>query len=303
MRLVIPVEGWSDLPPSVRSAVTDHTGPVFSSDPVRGGQNNDLAVVLTTAGEPVFVKGVQHPGRRMRMLRNEISAGRLAAGIAPEVLFAEEIDGWLVVGFRYVTGRPADLSPDSPDLNRVAQVVNRIATLPAPVLRPLQDRWNRLDYWHSLAGEAPETVNGWDVPAMSEWAQKVPRLVHGGQLVHTDLHGSQFILSDDGSTHVVDWGFPASGAPWVDSAFLTLRLVEAGHTPAEAEAWARRSLTSIAEISENTLTAWAVHLAGMWGYWAAMDDEDGKQHRARLARDYLTWRLRNTGHGSEHAQP
>ncbi|WP_018502529.1 hypothetical protein [Parafrankia discariae] len=47
----------------------------------------------------------------MRFLRNEITAGALADGIAPAVIFSEEVDAgdlWLIVGFEYIPGRPAD---------------------------------------------------------------------------------------------------------------------------------------------------------------------------------------------------
>ncbi|MGH4014488.1 MAG: hypothetical protein ACRDSL_11315 [Pseudonocardiaceae bacterium] len=42
----------------------------------------------------------------MRWLRNEITAGQLAVGVAPQaVLFHLDVDGWLVVGFEYVPAR------------------------------------------------------------------------------------------------------------------------------------------------------------------------------------------------------
>jgi hypothetical protein len=284
---------WPDLPAPVRDAVKHRIGPVFGSEPVTQGANNDLAVVLRTVAGSVFVKGVRGESRRKQMLRNEIMAGSLAVGVAPEVLLAEQVGEWLIVGFRYVAGRPADLSPDSPDLPRVAEVVNQIGEFLAPDLRPLSDRWAKVNWWHRLASETPEAVDGWNVPGMAEWSARLPALVSGGQLAHTDLHGGQFVLGEDGSTHVVDWGFPGQGAPWVDSAFLTLRLFEAGHAPGDAEEWGRKSLAHLAEVSDDTLTAWAVHIAGMWGHWAATDPESsGKRHRAQLARDYAAWRLR-----------
>ncbi|OAA18825.1 hypothetical protein AAY23_11151, partial [Frankia casuarinae] len=37
---------------------------------------------------------------------------------------------------------------------------------------------------------------------------------------------------------MVDWGWPAQGAGWVDAAFMVIRLIGAGHTPQQAEQWA-----------------------------------------------------------------
>ncbi|MGH3913703.1 MAG: hypothetical protein ACRDTC_09865 [Pseudonocardiaceae bacterium] len=70
-----------------------------------------------------------------------------------------------------------------------------------------------------------------------------------------------------------------------------LRLVEAGHHPADAEAWARTTLACIADADPHCLTAFAVYIAGLWGYWAATEDISGAPGRARLARDYAAWRL------------
>lgn len=279
---------WPDLPAPVRGAVTDHIGPIFGSDAVRGGRNNDLAAVVHTADRPVFLKGVNGDDRRARMLRNEITAGRLAAGIAPEVLFAVDDAGWLVVGFEHLPGRAADLAPGSPDLPLVAGAVNRIGEITAPELRPLRDRWADVSWWRRLADEAPVVVDAWKATEVSRCAARVPQLVAGDRLLHTDLHGAQFVLGDGGAVNVIDWGFPGAGAPWVDAAFMVLRLVEAGHTPADAEAWAQRAL---AYFRADSMTAFAAFIAGMWTHWAVSDPDDaGKRHRSQLARDYLAWR-------------
>src|SRR6201992_1710439 len=103
---------WGDLPDEIRTAVQDGLGPVSASTDVGKGQNNDLAVKLARTGRaPVFLKGVRGGGRHGMFLRNEVDAGRLAGGIAPEVLCSVEHDDWHVVGFESVSGRPAHLAP------------------------------------------------------------------------------------------------------------------------------------------------------------------------------------------------
>lgn len=282
---------WNDLPRPVRAAVQQYVGPVTDTTDVTGGQSSDIATVLCCqSGRLVFLKGVHGVSRRMRWLRNEITAGQLAVDVAPAVLFHTDVEGWLVVGFEYVPGRAASLAPGSPDLPLVASVVEKISTVAVSELRSLRDRWGETDWWHKLAVRAPAAVDGWNVDEMSRWTLLIPELVEGDRLLHTDLHGDQFLIGSDGEVHVIDWGFPAAGSAWVDVAFLVLRLVEAGHHPKDAEAWAR-SLSCFSGADRVILNAFSAYVAGLWSYWAVTDDAPGVRHRARIAREYAAWRL------------
>jgi hypothetical protein len=286
------VTTWTELPEQVRDAVQDQVGPVTATTAITDGQNSNIAAVLHRPdAPPVFLKGVNGVSRRMRWLRNETITAPLTQGLSPAVRFSRDVAGWLVVGFDYVTGRPASLAPDSPDLPIVATTVNRISALPGTGLRPLRERFGVTDWWYKLAAEAPATVYGWDLDEATRWASAFPALADGDRLAHTDLHGDQFLIGADGAARVIDWGYPGTGAGWVDGAFLVLRLVEAGHHPADAEAWARTNLACIADADPEFLTAFAVYIAGLWGYWAAIGDISGAPGRARLARGYAGWRL------------
>ncbi|GLZ43299.1 hypothetical protein [Actinokineospora sp. NBRC 105648] len=278
---------WRELPQEVRAAVERHIGTVTDVVEVAVGQSSDLLAVLTaTDGRRVFCKGVRGISKRMRWLRNEIVGSRVAAGIAPEVLFHEDVEAdadWLVVGYAYLPGRRADLSPGSSDLAAVAGALERIRAKPAMDLRPLRERWSGTAWWTRLADERPDAVHGWDVAEMTRLSAPVPTLVDGDRLLHTDLHADQFVVADDGSVHVVDWGYPGAGAPWVDAAFMTLRLVDAGHPPSAVQAWTRAD--------PETLTAFACYVAGFWTHLAVAQPGPGTEHRARLALEYLRWRL------------
>ncbi len=282
--------GWNGLPRPVRDAVEGHVGPVAVARDVAGGQNCHVAAVLHGAGGPVFLKGVEGVSPRMRWLRNESAAGRLAPGVAPAVLFAEDVGDWLVVGFEYVPGRAASLAPGSADLPRVAAAVEKISALPAPGLRALRERWGVPDCWEKFAQAAPAVAVGCDVGEMSRWASLVPAVVDGDRLVHTDLHGDQFLVRADGGVHVIDWGWPAAGAGWVDAAFLVLRLIVWGHRPEDAEAWAH-SLRCWSGVDGPTLNAFAAYVAGLWSYRAVTRPVAGAERRARIAREYAAWRL------------
>ncbi|OHV21297.1 hypothetical protein BBK14_27035 [Parafrankia soli] len=281
---------WGSVPGVVRQAVERHVGPVTAAEAVAGGKNNDLAAVVHGDGGPVFVKAVRGISRAMRWLRDEITAGVLADGIAPAVIFSEEVradDLWLIVGFEYLPGRPADLAVGSADLAVVGRTLDRISALPAPGVLGLHERWTVPDWWSRVREAAPEVTAGWDVERMDRWAALAPAAVEGDRLAHTDLHADQFILGPDGTVHVIDWGFPGAAAPWVDTAFLVIRLVDAGHCPADAQAWAaeRPGWTP----DGDALTAFAVFVAGLWTYRAVTEGADGPW--VRSARDYAAWRV------------
>ncbi len=285
---------WADLPAHVRTAVVIEVGDVIGASDIAQGAASDLSTVLHTAsGADVFVKGVRGVSLRMRWLRNEITAGALAAGIAPAVVFHSDVDDWLLVGFEHLKGRTASLAPDSPDLPAVAAAIGKLSTIAAPELSSLGDRWTLTDAWIKLAETKPEAVHGWDVRKMAGQAAQITALVDGSCLLHTDLHGEQFLIDDRSVAHVIDWAFPARGAAWVDSAFLVLRLIEAGHTPDHAERWALR-LPGFTEIDGTVaLDAFAAFISGLWTTWAVSDNPPaGAAHRSRLALTYAEHRLR-----------
>ncbi|MCS7482907.1 hypothetical protein ACFFQW_30735 [Umezawaea endophytica] len=280
--------GWSELPDSIRQAVRTHIGDIADVQPTTTGQScNFSATVRRGSREPVFVKAVVGVSPAMRWLRNEAEAAGLAPGIAPAVLFADDIDDWLIVGFEHLTGRPAKLGPGSTDLPLIASTLARISAVTAPTLRPLTLRWAS-SWWPRLAEERPDTLGAWNLDLLSHWERQAPERVSGDTLVHSDLHADQFIITDTESVHVIDWGLPAAGAAWVDPALLVIRLIDAGHSPGEAETWARQH-TRWADASEDDITAFAVYVAGLWTYKAAATDEI-----ARMARRYADWRLSTT---------
>lgn len=288
---------WSEAPFIVQNAVRNHVGTVTNSVDIRQGQNCNLATAVETSREDkVFVKGVAGVSRQMRWLRNEGEAGCLASGVAPSTLFQEDVDDddtpWLVVGFEYVEGRKASLEPQSTDLRTVANTVDVISAIRAPELKPLRERWSSARYWSELAETAPEMVEGWDIEYATRWAEQAADAVEGDRLVHTDLHEQQFKITPAPTARVVDWGWPASAAGWVDAAFLVIRLIAAGHSPLEAEQWAESLDCWQSLKSERDLTAFAVYVAGLWSFRAATAPVPGSAKLATIARQYARHRIR-----------
>ncbi|MEV0071353.1 phosphotransferase [Amycolatopsis sp. NPDC050768] len=284
--------GWDALPEPVRGVIRQHLGQPTVLREVEHGQNCNLALVVKNDRGTAFLKGVRGVSPRMRWLRNEATAGELATGLAPATRFCEDVDpDWLVVGFEYLSGRPAVLAPDSADLPLIAETVTRISEFDGGTAQPLSARWAAADWWTKLAEVASEDVVGWDLDEVTEWSRRAARLVSGSTLLHTDLHEHQFMIDDKtGRVRVIDWGRPASGAAWVDVALLVIRLIAAGHRPAEAEQWAT-AVPSWKTATKEALTAFACYVAGLWTYRGVTSPFTGSTELSFAAKDYAAHRL------------
>jgi hypothetical protein len=61
-------------------------------------------------------------------------------------------------------------------------------------------------------------------------------VIAGQTLVHTDFTPHNFLVHNRGLA-IVDWSVPCRGAARIDSALMVVRLICAGHSPEQAEAW------------------------------------------------------------------
>ncbi|HJP79571.1 MAG TPA: phosphotransferase [Pseudonocardiaceae bacterium] len=260
---------WDELPPAVRAAIEQQTGPVLAADIPNAGRNSDFSATLRVHGDVLFCKGISDAeGKRGQMHRHERDVNRyLPSAVAPRLRWSTETAGWLLLGFDKLPGRHADLSPGSPDLPLVADTVTTMArelahtTAAAPLLA---EQWARLAAWRRLAthrADLDEWARG-QVDVLIEWERLAIELVNGESLVHTDLH-SLNIVAGDGRAHVVDWAWSRLGNPAIDVAFLVNRLIAAGHTPNAAELWAD-TVPVWRATPENARTAFSVAILGIW---------------------------------------
>jgi Ser/Thr protein kinase RdoA (MazF antagonist) len=109
----------------------------------------------------------------------------------------------------------------------------------------------------------------------------------GTAWLHTDFNPLNVLISDQG-THIIDWAWPTRGAAFIDPACFVLRLLAAGHTPAEAEslaAWTSASTEAIdvlakanrrmwEQIAQHDPQPWKTRMATVAGNWV--------QHRSSL---------------------
>ncbi|MFE2108354.1 phosphotransferase [Kitasatospora sp. NPDC059463] len=283
---------WTQLPDALRVGIEARTGAVTAAVAPTAGTVSDFAATLETPGGPVFCKAVRedNPKAWMHRLESVVNAV-LPADIAPRMLWKTEAGGWLALGFEHVPGRHADLSPGSADLPLVARTLETLATVltPAPPLRAfsLADRWSGQDLWQTLGARHRDRLDPWTVTRLDTLALaegEAPDLIDGRTLVHTDLTGPN-LLVDGPAVRVVDWAFPAPGAAWADTAYLVVRLIEAGHTPEHAERWAD-SVSPWRAAPERSVTAFGAILTGLWTLRAA---ETPGRHWDTLSTHGLAW--------------
>lgn len=265
---------WDELPVAVQGAVAEHTGPVAEALPGGEGVSTAVRLILRTPSGNVFIKGTGPDSDQLQRERLDLGAvlAPHVTAISPPLLFRVQADGWDITGWPAIPGRPrADLSPGSPDIPRLAAVLGQLGTVTAPDDVPMMSAgkdWGRLD------GH--------------------PDLLAGDMLVHTDPHGSNFVIDDD-RVWLVDWGWAIRGPAWLTPARLVLFMMEAGWTPADAE----RALTTIpawADAPPRTITAYA--LASLPGWEKAYRRRPGSQALRlwlHIARAWASHRASLTG--------
>ena len=236
-RTAWPGTSGSKLPSAVRDAIIAEAGPIERAELIGAGSAGDFIATLITSAGLTFCKGNRLDSDHVKQLCNELRLNRhLPADLTPRVRWQLETGGWLIAAFDHAAGRVANLRPGSPDLAAIGGTLTRMATAltpcPAVNIQPATARWgNLLD----------------------------PALVDGDTLIHTDMTHNNFLV-DGHRVQVVDWSMPCRGAAWLDTARMVVRLIRAGHAPAEAEAWAAQ-LPTWASATPNAVEAFAAALA------------------------------------------
>ncbi len=259
--------GWDDLSEGARSAVEAQTGPVLKAQTVTEGLNCEIAALLHTSTGKVFAKGIRsdHPRAWTQQMEAMINPWVLA--VTPRLLWHVQADGWDVLVFEHIEGRHADYSPGSQDLPKIVEELQLLGQIPAPdlPLKRAEQRW---------AGYVDD--------------ESTLELLRGDRLLHTDLNPLNVLVNS--TARFVDWAWPTRGAAWIDPACLILMLIAAGHTAAEAEAWARHG-PSWSSASEQAICAFAKASVRVWDEIAQADPTPWKQQLAAAAREWLIHRL------------
>jgi len=217
---------WEHLPPLVRREVERRLGsPVASATSQDSGFTPGFASrLLGKDGQRLFVKAAHRTAQKAyaaayaqeaRLLRS-LPADRLPA---PRLRWAEEdLEGWTVVAFEDVEGRPPHRPWADEDLAACLDALATIAAIdldPAPLdLQPLHVElptfltgWDTVDYagvdWPHV-GELKDLAHAYaDLPGLDAF-------------VHTDVRDDNFVVRPDGTALLCDWNWPALGPAWLD---------------------------------------------------------------------------------------
>ncbi|MFF9897428.1 radical SAM protein [Streptomyces longispororuber] len=264
--------GVDDLPDShFRELIHPYTGDVTEvRRPARGFSSDFAAVIRAEAGR-FFVKAMfNQPGGRLDSLNRERDIAPYVESVSPRLLWSADGEGWVILGFEAIDGRTSSFNLDSADLPVIVETLNRAAAIPTP----------------SVARDWPETR--WDAFAADEAEAE---LFRGTSLLHTDINPSNIMIGPD-RAWIVDWSWPTRGAGFIDPATFVVQLISAGHTPAEAEAWAA-GCRAWRVADSRAITAFAKATMRMYGHSARSSPAAGwLQAMEDAARSWVRYRDR-----------
>ncbi|SCD40688.1 RIO1 family protein [Streptomyces sp. SolWspMP-5a-2] len=227
---------WAGLPAHIHDAVTTRHGTITAVRDITAGFNCHAAAVLDTGSGALFVKATRgHSAGHDREAAVAPHTGPAAPALLWRTTSSCSSWDWDLIAFHAVDGLHADLTPGSPHLAAVADLLTA-AELPAPST-PHLPSWS--DQWaaHATPGELEQ--------------------LHGTHLVHGDINPHN-LLADSTRIWLVDWALAARGPAWADTAETAIRLIEDGHTAAGASAWA------------STVPAWRAADPAAVALWAEL---------------------------------
>lgn len=255
---------WEDLSEDLRSAIQARTGAVRTAQTVSEGLNSEIAALLSTSQGKIFIKGLRSDHPRVWTQQMEAMINPYVVRASPRLLWHIETDGWNVLVFEHIDGRHADYTPGSDDIPKVVEAIRLLGQVQCPnlPLKRAEQRW---------------------APYMDDTSA-----LRGDALLHTDFNPLNVLIN--GTARIIDWAWPTRGAAWIEPACFVLRLMAAGHTPEEAEAWAQQA-SSWDPTPEKDIDAFAAASARVWAEIAQADLQPWKKRLAVVADQWMRYRL------------
>ncbi|MGH3496675.1 MAG: phosphotransferase [Nocardioidaceae bacterium] len=241
--LTVPVAGtavrttWTGLPASVRALIEGYVGgQVVHAESQDSGFTPGFASLLTLAdGRRAFVKAADEATQPVftASYREEVrKVTRLPAEApVPRLLWSHEADGWVLLGFEAVDGRPPARPWRTDELTRVVECVGAMAS----VLTPAPDGLALPTWADAMIGDVDRWVGLRHDPAMIRHGDAAAALAcdavvagTGDSLVHCDLRDDNILVGAH-DVWICDWNWPVRGAAWIDLLTVLLSARGDGH--------------------------------------------------------------------------
>ncbi|QBI53406.1 aminoglycoside phosphotransferase family protein [Streptomonospora litoralis] len=252
---------WARLPEPARTAFEAEFGRVRSTTSRPAGLTVGIASTVVTDRNTVFVKAIPARSPAAPSYRRELAIADAMPehGPAPRLLWVSDA-GWITLVWEYLPGRHVALLLEADEV--MAALVSMRQTLRhVPVELPaITDDGEKLAVLLAAArrviADPPPGLAHVDLYRRAVIRAREDDFA-GAALVHADPATSNMIATDDG-VRLVDWALAARGPTWIDPALLIAPLIEAGYSPAAAEAWAARHHPDWAAAPRRALDALAV---------------------------------------------
>lgn len=239
---------WEELPQHVHHLVSRHLGGEVTAEPSAGsGFTRGFAAVVHGAAGTQFVKAVSSvdSGVIADCYRREAEINRALpeAVPAPRLLWSEERDGWVVLGFEAVEGgrmpsEPWRLTELAASLDAYATLAEVLAS-PSPSMLKLGlkhvEASGDFDDWRALAGGTikVDLLPAW-VPlelldALAELESNWKPAVSGHAVLHYDLRQDNVLIDAHSAAWICDWNWPCLGSSWFDLVPLLTTAHADGH--------------------------------------------------------------------------
>ncbi len=259
---------WQHLPPSVRSLVEERLGsPVATAVSQGSGFTPGFASrLIGVDGQRLFVKAASKQAQRQIAASYAEEVRKL--GLLPlhrlpatQLLWSDEDDQWILLGFACVDGAPPRRPWTTVELDQclaaLVEVAEVMTTIPAGLgLVPLhEDLPTLVSGWDLVAGDEPDWPHLAELRALAHSFADLPDAEH---FVHADGRDDNFLVTGDGRAVLCDWNWPGLGPRWLDVAML---LVSAHGDGADADSrLASNPLT--ADVPADHVDAWLAALGG-----------------------------------------
>jgi hypothetical protein len=277
---------WPFLPPHLRAYVERRCGaPVVEALSQTSGFTPGFASVLVCEdGSRHFVKAASVKAQRM-FADSYREEGRKLAALPPSVpaprLRWMLDDDWVVLGIEHVEALPPSRPWGRADLEATLDALEVVADelTPAPMSLDTfeQEFASFLDGWTHVR-------SAHDLPHADEaeaLARRYAEVCAGDTLVHTDVRADNVLLDAAGKAWLVDWNWPVTGAPWLDSLF-TLIGPRGDGLDVDAVMASRRLLQGVPAEAVDIV------LALVTGYFLAAGDQPAPATSPYL-RDHQRW--------------